>query len=113
LLTQYVGLSLAKEMILTGDLYGALEMDRRGLLNVMTPPGDLGAATETMLSRVIGHSRTAVAAQKRLFELWQNVGLVEGIAGSIDEFAAVFAHDETAERVEAYRQQRAQRHRLD
>lgn len=111
LLPQYVGLALAKEMILTGNLYGAAEMERRGLLNVMTSPEGLDAAAEAMLERVSGHSRTAMAAQKRLFELWQNVGLGEGIDGSIEEFAAVFAGQETADRVDAYRRQRAQRHK--
>jgi hypothetical protein len=42
---------------------------------------------------------SVVAAQKRLFELWQNLPLAESIDASVEEFAQVFAAPETAAQV--------------
>jgi enoyl-CoA hydratase/carnithine racemase len=103
LLQQHVGLSLAKEMILTGDLYPVASLESRGLFNAVVPAGDLLAATRSMLDRVTPWTPTVVAAQKRLFEIWQNSPLSEGIEASVDIFAEVFAVQETAEQVTARR----------
>jgi enoyl-CoA hydratase/carnithine racemase len=80
LLHQHVGLSKAKEMLLTGDLYGAGEMERYGLLNKVVQPGRLEDETALMLDRLTGHSRTALAAQKRLFETWHGGNLYSWLA---------------------------------
>src|SRR5215210_6091299 len=61
LLQQHVGLSKAKEMLLTGDLYGTAEMERYGLLNKVVQPDRLEDETALMLNRLTGHSRTALA----------------------------------------------------
>ena len=103
LLQQHVGLSKAKEMILTGDLYPVAQMEPFGLFNAVVPAGDLLAATRRMLDRVTAWTPTVVAAQKRLFEIWQNTALIDGIAASVDEFAQVFASPETAAQVAARR----------
>jgi enoyl-CoA hydratase/carnithine racemase len=103
LLQQYVGLSKAKEMILTGDLYTVAEMDPYGLFNAVVPAGDLLEATRRMLARVAVHTPTVVAAQKRLFEIWQNTALVDGIESSVEIFAEVFRSPDTAEQVRARR----------
>lgn len=113
LLAEHVGLSMAREMILTGDLYDAGELDRYGMLNVVCAPEELEAQTASMVERVSKHTRTALASQRRLFELWLNVGLQEGVRGSIDEFASVFTQAETHEQIAAYRSARAARPRRD
>jgi enoyl-CoA hydratase/carnithine racemase len=103
LLQQHVGLSKAKEMILTGDLYSVAEMEPFGLFNAVVPGDQLIVATRQMLSRVTRGSRAAITSQKRLFEVWQNTSLVDGIEASLDEFAQVFASPETAEQIQAQR----------
>jgi enoyl-CoA hydratase/carnithine racemase len=103
LLQQHVGLSKAKEMILTGDLYPVPELASSGLFNAVVAPSEVREATERLLARVTPWTPTVVASQKRLFELWQNSSLVDGIAASLDEFAAVFAAPETARQVAARR----------
>lgn len=102
LLQQHVGLSKAKEMLLTGELYGAAEMERYGLLNGVVRLDRLGVETALMLDRLTRHSRTALAAQKRLFETWQNAGLEESIRASVDEFANVFDEEETRATIRRY-----------
>ncbi|GAA4830789.1 enoyl-CoA hydratase [Saccharopolyspora rosea] len=101
LLQQHVGLGKAKEMILTGDRYPVSTLP--ALANDIVPAEDLDAATRRMLDRLTGHSRAAVAAQKRLFEIWQNAPLAESIAASVDEFAEVFTDPDTARAVRARR----------
>lgn len=103
LLQQYVGLSKAKEMLLTGALYPAADLQRFDFLNALVPPAALRGATEDLVRRVAAHPRPALAAQERLFETWQNVGLRASIDASIGEFAEVFGHPDTLERVMSYR----------
>ncbi|GAA5157163.1 enoyl-CoA hydratase [Pseudonocardia eucalypti] len=90
LLAQHVGLSLAKEIILTGDMYPVERFATSGLCNALVAPELLAEGTEEMLARVTGHAPAAMAAQKRLFEVWQNTGLAAGADISVREFASVF-----------------------
>ena len=102
LLQQHVGLARAKEMLLTGDLYGAEEMNRYGFLNRLVEPNRLNEEAALMLERMIPHSAIALAAQKRLFETWQNGTLEEALGASVDEFARVFDEEETRAAIESY-----------
>jgi enoyl-CoA hydratase len=103
LLQQHVGLSRAKEILLTGDLYGVADLDTPGFLNRVVAPDDLADAAATLAASVTGHAPAAVAAQKRLFETWQNAGLQPSIEASIGEFAEVFADPEARDRIASYR----------
>lgn len=103
LLPQHLGLAKAKEVLLTGDLYGVAEFEPLGFVNQVVAPDDLHKATADLARRVSGHSPVALAAQKRLFETWQNVGLQASIDSSIGEFAEVFADQATQERIRSYR----------
>jgi enoyl-CoA hydratase len=103
LLQQHIGLSKAKEVILTGDTYSVAQLVPYGLLNAVVPADELIPETKRMLARVVGHTRTVTAAQKRLFEIWQNTPLTAGIEMSIDVFASVFASTETYEQIERHR----------
>jgi enoyl-CoA hydratase len=99
LLQQHVGLSKAKEMILTGDLYPVTDLEPLGLFNAVVPSGELQAETARMLARVTPWTPTVTAAQKLLFEIWQNNTLADGIEASVDVFAEVFAAPETAAQI--------------
>lgn len=103
LLQQHVGLSKAKEMLLTGDLYEAPEMERFGFLNIVVEQDELEERVNLILEHLKEHSKIAIAAQKRLFETWQNTGLRESIDVSVEEFARIFETDETHDRVRNYR----------
>jgi enoyl-CoA hydratase len=107
LLQQHVGLARAKEMILTGDLYAVPALRPHGLFNAVAAPETLEEEARRMAARVSGHPRRAVAAQKELFESWQNLGLRDAVERSVEAFADVFGHDETRRSVQAYRARRA------
>ena len=102
LLQQHLGLSKAKEMILTGDSYSVPELSPYGFLNAVVPADELIAETKRMLGRVVRHTRTVVAAQKKLFETWQNTTLTAGIDMSVEVFASVFDSPETYEQIERH-----------
>ena len=102
LLPAFVGLSKAREMILTGDLY---EVDDLGsaFANRVVEPGRLRAETERVLQALTGPTRQVLAAQKVLFETWLEHGISTSVATSVDVFGDLFADPVTAAAVEAYR----------
>jgi len=107
LLYQYVGLSKAKEIILTGDLYPVTEFAAQGLINRIAEPGQLRAVTLELLGSVAANTREVIAAQKSLFETWLNNSLQHSIETSIDVFADVFREPATAEAIAQYVQSRS------
>jgi enoyl-CoA hydratase len=102
LLPAFVGLSKARELILTGGLYRLTELGGQ-LANLVVPAEELRAATEEMLERLTRPTRQVIAAQKRLFESWLNSGIEASVAGSIEVFADHFADPATAEAIAEYR----------
>jgi enoyl-CoA hydratase len=102
LLPAFVGLSRAREMILTGDLYD-LDAFGPGFANRLAPPDELPAATRELVAKVTAPTREAVAAQKVLFETWLEHGISTSVATSVDVFAGVFAEPATRAAVAAYR----------
>jgi enoyl-CoA hydratase len=106
LLHHYVGLSKAREIILTGDLYPVTEFAAHGLANRIVEPAKLRAATLELLGSVTASTREVIAAQKDLFETWLNHGLQHSIDTSVEVFADVFRAPATAAAVARYRQAR-------
>ena len=107
LLYQYVGLSKAKEIILTGDLYSVSEFAAQGLINRTVEPAQLRVATLELLGSITARTREVIAAQKGLFETWLNHGLQHGIDASVEVFADVFRAPATASAIAQYQQARS------
>ena len=102
LLPAFVGLSRAREMILTGGLYSVDELGA-AFANRIVEADQLRAETERMLAALTTPTREVLVAQKQLFETWLNAGHAESVQTSIGVFADVFETAATAEAVEAYR----------
>jgi Enoyl-CoA hydratase/isomerase len=107
LLYQYVGLSKAKEIILTGDLYSVSDFTAHGLINRTVEPAQLRAATLELVASVTARTREVIAAQKGLFETWLNHGLQHGIDASVEVFADVFRAPATASAIAEYQRARS------
>jgi enoyl-CoA hydratase len=107
LLYHYVGLSKAKEIILTGELYPVSEFAAQGLINRTVEPAQLRTATLELLQSVTACTREVLAAQKGLFETWLNHGLQHGIDTSVDVFAEVLRAPATTESIARYGQARS------
>jgi enoyl-CoA hydratase/carnithine racemase len=101
LLPAYVGLSRAREMILTGDSV-AVEDLGSAFANRIVAPSELRAETERLLASVLAHTPTVIAAQKSLFETWLNNGISDSVTVSIEVFGDVFTDPSTADAVESY-----------
>lgn len=101
LLRHHVGLSLAKEMLLVGDIYPVEKMGA-GFVNAFAETGKIEAVGEVFLGKITGLTPVVMAAQKELNEAWMNESHVDGIKRSIDVFARVFADPSTHEAVLKY-----------
>ena len=102
LLPAYVGLSRAREMILTGDSVAVEELGA-SFANRIVAPSALRAETERLVASVVAHTPTVVAAQKSLFETWLDHGISTSVATSIEVFGDVFTDPATTDAVESYR----------
>ncbi len=99
LLPGFVGLNKAREMILTGDTYRLDQLPPHSIASVLTEPGLLAGATESLLERIATHTRTVTAAQRRLFNVWLNNPLDAAVENSTDEFAGTFGAQETRDQI--------------
>jgi enoyl-CoA hydratase/carnithine racemase len=103
LLRHHVGLSLAKEMLLLGEIYPVEKLG--GFVNFYAED-NLVEKGEEVLAKVADLTPVVMAAQKELNEAWMNESHVAGIERSIDVFARVFADPSTHEAVEKYNARR-------
>lgn len=101
LLVPHVGLSLAKEMVLTGASY-PVEALPHGFINRIVEVDPLGAAAD-LLREVASSTREVLSAQKRLFDTWFDVSLTDAIEESKRVFGEVFALPVTQEAIRSYR----------
>ena len=99
LLPAFVGLSKAREMVLTGDIYTLDQLQSESIANVVAEPGNLDATVEGLLDRVATHPPTVTAAQRRLFDVWLNNPLDASVNSSLTEFANVFASQDTHDQI--------------
>ena len=99
LLPSFIGLSKARELVLTGDIYTLDQLPPGSIANVVAEPAELAAAAESVLDRIATHPRTVTAAQRRLFDVWLNNSLDASVNASMTEFAEVFASAETHEQI--------------
>lgn len=99
LLPAFVGLSKAREMVLTGDIYTLDQLPPDSIANVIAEPGELAAAAEALLDRIATHPPTVTAAQRRLFNVWLNNPLDAAVNASMTEFAEVFGNQQTHDQI--------------
>ena len=103
ILQQHIGLTRAKEMLLTGGRYPARTLDQWGFLNRVVQTGEAHEAASALAASLLGKSPTAVASQMRLFEVWLQMPHREGVEVSLMEFSLNFADPRTQAWVSAYR----------
>lgn len=106
-LPQWVGLPMAKRMLLTGDFYDARTMRDAGLVSEVVPDDDLFRVTSALAQRLASKSPQALAAMKRLSRMALGGDRDAAMRAALQENAAHFGRDDYAEGLAAFAQRRA------
>jgi enoyl-CoA hydratase len=98
--TRLAGRGVASELIFTGDLIGAEEAARMGLVNRVVAPTQLMQTARQMAERIASRAPVAIAKAKAAILAAERLPLEEGLALEVDLASEVHA---TADRVEGMR----------
>ncbi|MEE9556201.1 MAG: enoyl-CoA hydratase-related protein [Candidatus Adiutricales bacterium] len=102
LLPQVIGLSRARELILTGDIITASEAFRLGLVNRVVSRDMLEEETLKKAQQFLRLSPKILSVQKDIIDKWQNLGQDQSAEYSIKAFALCFTTGHPREAMEAF-----------
>ena len=106
-LSRAVGRKAAMEMLLTGDLIGADEAVRLGLVNRAVPEAALDEAVRSLAGRIASKSRTIVGIGKPAFYRQAEMRLAEAYAYTAEVMVRNMGEPDAAEGIDAFLQKRA------
>ncbi len=109
LLSRFVGLGKARELILTGEIIDAAQADGLGLVNRVVPRATLEKETRDMAARLLDLSPLILSVQKDIMDKWLNLGEEQGAEYSAKAFALCFATSHPREAMEAFLEKRKPR----
>jgi len=109
LLSKFVGLSKARELILMGDIIDAQEAQGMGLLNRIVSRDNLEKETREMAERLLKLSPHILSVQKDILDKWLNLSEEQGAEYSAKAFALCFATSHPREAMEAFLKKREPR----
>ena len=105
-LARLVGEGKAMQLILTGEMIGAEEAHRLGLVNEVYPAAELEARTMELAAKVAEKSPVALAMAKAAVKNAARMNLREGLEQEIDLFALCFSSEDKEEGVRAFLEKR-------
>ncbi len=106
-LPRLVGLGQAMKMILTGDMIGAEEAHRIGLVDEVVPHDELRARTLKLAGKIASKSPLTVRVAKEAMRASERMSVEDGILYERDLFCLCFSTEDKKEGVEAFLQKRA------
>ena len=109
LLPGLVGPGRAAEMLLTGEAISAAQGLACGLVNRVVPGGELRAAVDALLDRILACGPEAIRLQKELMFRWRHTDLASAIAAGVEAFVAAYATGEPREGATAFLEKRRAR----
>ncbi|MFJ3777346.1 enoyl-CoA hydratase/isomerase family protein [Streptomyces sp. NPDC090075] len=98
--------AIAKQMILTGEPLDAERAHALGLLNELTEPGGALKAAEALAARLAAGAPLALAAGKRLIDRGLGMDLTAAVAYERETVSVLFATEDRAEGLRAFRDRR-------
>lgn len=101
-LSRRVGVAKAKELIFTGDMIGADEALRIGLVDVVVPAEELMARVRVTAEKIAANGPLAVAEAKRLIHVGQSMSLESAILLEERSFGGLFDTDDQTEGMRAF-----------
>ncbi len=102
-----IGLGQAMRMMLTGDMIGADEALRLGLVEQVHPHGDLREKTLELAGRIAKMSPLTLRVAKEAVRASERLPIEEGILYERDLFCLCFSTEDKKEGVEAFLEKRA------
>ncbi len=83
-----IGDKRARDLLLTGRLFDAVEAHRLGLVNEVLPPDELDERAETLAHALVANSPASLAATKRLMaaqnKLWLDTAITLAMEASAE-----------------------------
>ena len=106
-LARRVGIAKARELCFTGDMIGAEEALRIGLVNAVFAPDDLLPKTREVAGRIAAQGPLAVAAAKRVLIRGEGQDLVSACELEAQAFGQLFGTRDQREGMKAFIEKRA------
>jgi len=105
-LSRVVGLNIARELILTGDVYTAAQAQQWGLVSAVVPQAELLALAQKKAESIL--SRGPVAVQKARVSVLGTVTLPlrEALGFEAEQFSVLFNTQDVKEGTQAFIQKR-------
>ncbi len=101
-LARRIGQARAMELILTGELIGADEALRIGLVNKVVPPDQLQAEAKKTAEKIAEKGPLAIASARRAVRQSAELSLAAGCDLEAELFALLFASDDQKEGMRAF-----------
>lgn len=95
-------LNKAKELLMTGELLPAEEVEELGLANHVVPADELDDATDEMVDKLATGPQTAIRYTKKTLNSWLELGTDLALTKGIALEAAAQQHPDHEEAVEAF-----------
>jgi enoyl-CoA hydratase/carnithine racemase len=105
-LARAVGERRAKELILSGLPFSAVEAEAWGLVNRVVPPDELMQATLDIAGRIAGNGPIAVRQAKQAIHRGLQMSLADGLAFEIEAYNRLVPTDDRREGVLAFNERR-------
>jgi enoyl-CoA hydratase len=105
-LPRIVGISRAKELLLTGRIIEATEAERIGLVNEIVPAGSAVSRARAIGAEIAERGPLAVRAVKVLVDAAFDKPLAEGHAAEIETSVRIFASDDLLEGARSFVEKR-------
>jgi enoyl-CoA hydratase len=106
-LTRRVGAGIARELCFTGDIVGAEEARRMGLVNAVVPGAELRSRVMEVASKIASKGPLAVAACKRVMVRGEDISLPVACELEAQAFASLFDSKDQKEGMAAFIAKRA------
>ena len=108
-LPRLIGVGNAMRLVLTGDLIGAEEAAKLGLVDVVVDDGDLDARTYEIARAMAAHSPLTLQLAKAAIRASEEMPLTAGLAYERELFITAFGSADKREGVAAFLEKRAAR----
>jgi len=105
-MSKVIGRKKLLEMVLTGDMFGAAEAEKLGLVNQVVPDDELEAATLKLAEKLVNKSPIALRIGKEGLNRLMEDSYDQKLDIMDDLFAAICAGDEAEEGVAAFLEKR-------